>query len=426
MSEFMMNPSASFVDLATYGHEFSSDLITGEKEITYLPQLYTEVESFNKLKKEELFLYTERPMLAEADEVIICDKKEDKKEEEQTSIVKYKFQVKKVYELTTHFSIYFTNTTKLNIDNIVDIKVYTIDKSKTEDKEVKIVYETISREFIKCWFDLFHQSSSYICHTSSTSEFYLPIFLNRYNLPFYNTTERSPLTIEITFKTNSSLDVVDKNLLYFYYKGLIISNKDRQSIKTKITTTPHYYFYDSIQDLTFGYLKSSKKWISCNQSKYYKNRIMIDLRFEEPFHRLSDLFIVVRKGNNKSKNEVVEEEYSNKVNNKNDILFKSFSIYYEETCLYRIPSNLCGTLLSPVLKKSNPSRNFSFANEIIGTYYLPFSSYITVGEEYSVRPYTNTKGVANMSLAIELIDGIITSDLDDYEVCLCYMSPVMK
>ena len=393
--DFITNPASATIELSCYAQDLSID---ENGKTNYLPENFLKDDNnlntvFNKLfdnnNNSIKILETEKPYIQNSTSIEI-DKTKD--------IIECVFKcctnstVDSIYD----FSLYFSNPTILSLNDILKIEVYTH----------TTLLEEISREFLVCWNRLFHQSIP-----SSDKTFYLPIFLNRYKLNFYNCVEtnNNPLYIKLTFKYNSS---EIENSLYLYYKTKIFTNKMRTSLISTLKSKDYYYYYDRICDYSFSNSSNNSKWMNLISKNEGKLRKTIDLRFNEKYCRLSDLFVMIRNKNNTNSSTVV----------------KSFSLFFEETCAFKLPAEICGTLISPV---SHAQLNFKsisiFAPEITEVYYLPFSSNVELFKEYIPRSYLNTSGMANMALMIEFNDVAEVDkniNLDDYEVCLCYMSPV--
>ncbi len=407
-----MNPTSAFVDLACYSQDLSKDETLKTNTMhTFLPENFLKDDDNLNTLFDSNIIDTNKLINITSEKPYI-QKYDNSKINESNDTIEYTFKCCHNVDSIYDFSLYFSQN--LKCDDIVKIEVYTTtttttnkdENNKEQMDEVKIL-EEISKEFLVCWNRLFYQP------INSNGMFYLPIFLNRYKLHYYNlysdTVNKKYLNIKVVIKQNSIITDTD---LYLCYKTQLYSNKVLSVLQEKIKSKEHFYYYDRICDYSF-YRLSEKKWMNIKCEN--KNSKTIDLRFNEPCHRLSDLFIIFKSTTASTTNSVK--------------LVKSFSLYYEETLSFKLPGEVCGTLISPLsysdkIKYSNDNKDELFAPEIKEVYYIPFSSSVTLFEEYKPRSYTNTSGMANMAFVINFNEKLDECILEQYEVCLCYMSPV--
>ena len=242
--DFLMNPTAGFVDLACYSQDLSKDESFKTNTMhTFLPDNFLkDDDNLNTLfdkntidAKGIINIINEKPYIQKYDNSNINDSN-------QTTEYNFKccHNVDSIYD----FSLYFSQN--LKCDDIVKIEVYTTTTTKDKNYneqiyEVKLL-EEISREFLVCWNRIFHQP------IESNGVFYLPIFLNRYKLHYYNlystSEEKKYLNIKVVIKQST----ITNTDLYLCYKTQLYSNKVRGVLQEKIKSKEHFYYYDRICD----------------------------------------------------------------------------------------------------------------------------------------------------------------------------------
>jgi len=395
--DFIMNPTAGFVELTSALHELDTNDYLSEnflKDDNNLNTIFDTLLTKNKNINLLPFFLNEKPFIQKCTTLAHLD---------ETNIIEYDFECCKGVDCMYNFSLYFSNPSILSLNDILKIEVYT----------PNTLLEEISREFLVCWNRLYHQDIS-----PSDKTFYIPLFLNRYNLKHHNYTEANnkALRIKIIFNYPLDKDINIKQLensLYLSYKVQLFTNKLRLKIIEELNSKDYYYYFDRICDYSFCE-SSEKKWLQLNIDRNNEQRI--DLKFQEDFQRLTDLFIIIRNTNN---------SFTSTTNSTTDKkIVKSFSLYYEETCAFKLPAEICGTLISPVSHTVKNNNNLTFAPEIKEVYYLPFSSNVELFKEYKPRSYLNMSTLTNAWFFIEFNTFDESINLNDYEVCLCYISPV--
>lgn len=365
-SLFKASATSLNVDLYAYSKEF-------EKEsYSFLSEMFNNVNSINKLRQhttlqeKKVYGYAERQTFSE------CTRKEITQDTEV-----YTFHLSKDYSISHTFTLYDPEDETCILD-FLELRLFSSSRGETT------VYEAISREFLACWIRLFKQKV-----VTQTGECLLPIFLNRFLLHHY-TEWLPPLTFEFTFKKSAK----ERNPL-LCYRGQSLFAGNRSVYRNVLIKEPFYYFYDGISEIS-----RYKKWIPLE-----KEETPIYLSYSnvsEPFHRMSDLYIVVRNTGTST------------------TVIKKIEFYTESSPMFSYDTKLLSSVFSPVDKWKHTYQptdlELSFAPEISEVYYLPFSSVNHPFEEYNPRPYFNTQGVANFTIKL-------MSEESKGEVSLCYLSP---
>lgn len=337
--------------LSSYANELSRE------DNTFIPHVF---QIYPRVSEMKLFGFTEIPVFLHPSTSVT-----------HKNTIVYSFILPKDFSISHTFSLYIKNYP----DFLLGFQHLRI---KCKD----IIYEDISREFLACWIRLFKQPSF-----THTGEYLLPIFLNRYSLSYY--TDWLPeLTFEFAFS-----QVEYSPEINLCYRGQQLFAKDKREI-TPFFTKDIYYFYDSIQ--------TYNTWIKME----YPDTYIYLSGLNEPFHRISDLFIVVIRENTLIKPSDIIESVS----------------FYIESAEYMTISEK--HTLSPVHKWKYTyipnALESRFAPEISEIWYLPFSTIHTLYMEYTPRPYFNTRGVANFSLKLNIHKDV---NVSDYKMCLRYISP---
>jgi hypothetical protein len=392
--DFIMNPTAGFVELTSASYDLDTNNYLPEnflKDDNNLNRIFDTLLTKNKNKNINLLpsFLNEKPYIQKCTNFTPIG--------ETNTKLEYEFECSTQVDCIYDFSLYFSNPSILSLNDILKIEVYTLNT----------LLEEISREFLVCWNRLYHQDVS-----PSDKTFYLPLFLNRYNLKHHNYSKASNkgLKIKISFNYPSNLELDNnqlENSLYLSYKIQLFTNKLRLKLIEELNSKDYYYYFDRICDYSFS-KSSENKWLKLNNDS--NNTQNIDLRFKEDFQRLTDLFIIIRNTNN---NFTTDKK-----------IVKSFSLYYEETCAFKLPAEVCGTLISPVSHSGKNNNNLTFAPEIKEVYYLPFSSNVELFKEYKPRSYLNMSTLTNAWFFIEFNTFDNSINLNNYELCLCYISPV--
>lgn len=401
---FISNLTSASVDLSCYSQDLAIDNKLNKSN--YIIDNFLEdnnniseiVYSLENVKK----LVVERPHIQHSEDVKI---------DNENKIVEYTFECSKLIDSIYELSLYFFSENIISLDDILKIQVFSLPSVQSVDKK-KVdmnLLEEISREFLACWFVLFKQRRI-------KKELFLPIFLNRYNLYYYNLRKyekctQSQLIIKLQFQYNSNFKIDDyKNAILLYYRTQLFSNSFKKNLEQvyQKNSKDYYMYYDRVCDYS-NPNSENKKWFNL-KSNY--TTIDIGKNFNEQLHRISDIFLVVRYKNWNS---------LNKKENKKVVEF--ISAYFEETMIFKFPSDICGNLISPISKNSDTNNNQSlipFAPEIKELYYLPFSSSTTLFKEYVPRSYLCLDGIANMSILMDINKEV---NEENFELCLIYISP---
>jgi hypothetical protein len=375
---FSRNVTSAYVDLSSLTDEdVRTDILTENNGLLLLNSKCP----LNIANVHEDSIASERPTFAIDPSCVVKDGR-----------VVYTFQLGGKNDLDTihSFYLYFQSGAKVCMNDFDSLKVY----HKSEDKDL-FLCETISREFFAVWFRTFKQG------LDNDDVVYLPIFLNRHNLSYYSCVKHFFLTLEVSFAISDPVSQEDySQSVYLSYRTKAIRYTQRENIVKQFDNNNMYYIYDAIFDMV-----GKKKWISMDS--YY--RFETDIRLSKPFHRLSDLFVVLCR-----KSGAVEE--------RDKEIVQKLSVFYEETLVFDLPAKMAESLLSPVKPHVRGSKQNTFAPEIISIYYLPFSTTQSLFESYVTRPYVNTSKIGFIALQIET-DRTKVYNKDLYEICICYMSP---
>ncbi len=418
-SNLLMNPTSSYIELAANYDDFVKDesLTTKSKNNYLIENFLNDENNMNNLESDVLKtdnlikVQSEKPYISLYTNINVDNK------------IEYEFKCCRNVDSIFDFYLYIPEHSKLTLDDILSIEVYTL---STEND--KTVFEEISREFLVCWNRIFKQSIP--TEPLKGIRFYLPIFLNRNKLKYYFfhdqsnsnsnlTSIKNNLNFKITFENNlnKNNNTIDTNLdLYLYYQTCIYSKIIISSLSKKYQSKNYYYYFDRVCDYTkTNQIESiESKWFKLDKIDNIKGSFIdINVRMDEPFHRLTDLFILLRYKCDNNNN-----------NNNNKRIIKSFELFLEETICFRLPAEMCQNLLNPIFETSttNSTLEYTFGKEIKEVYYIPFSSKIELFKEYNPRSYFNTKSTGSIFFRTEFekIDNLN----DTYEISLCYMSPV--
>ena len=352
--DVVMNTTSAFIDMAAH---------VDDDYKNYIFTQFENVNSVNKLNKNIGFC-TDRPSIFKAD-----------KAEDFGDNVVYTFTIPDTLDSAREFTFLFGNGIA-KMDTFCWAKVY--------KKDMECM-EKISKEFLACW----EQSFGERVLSKDGMEFYIPFFMNRNNI-LISAFDK----ISFCLKFDKKIDqVVSHDDIWISYRGIIQTNQQRKNYRSKYSDEM-WMFYD-------GVMEKDNKWVSMENVKNNHFEMYLSPG-KEPFHRLSDLFLMVR---SKDGFEYLEP-------------IKSISVLAEETLLFQYPGWMCKSVIQPVAKKSVRIDKKDDKN----VYYIPFSSENRLYEEWRPRGYINLANMTNLRVSVQIPEGV---DYSNLEICVMSISQVM-